>query len=147
MTGRDLKFQQRHSLQRRRISLAFVGSAKDGFGYGLHMCGTHRLGQRRNRCVQGIFHDAYGFRRKRYVREVFHFRLVSIEFLKATLPPDQVAEGELVHSRWEITGSRRAGLEGWRQMPGIGRKRLLTVRRSLPETGLRITLREAVSAP
>jgi hypothetical protein len=87
MTGRDLKFDQRHSLQHRWISLAFLGGAKDGLSYGLHMCGTDRVGQRRNRRVQGIFHDAYGLRWKRRVRKVFHLKSISVEFLKATSPP------------------------------------------------------------
>jgi hypothetical protein len=77
MTGRDQKFHERHSLQRCRISLAFVGRAKDGFGDGLHMCRTDRLGQRRNRGVQGIFHDAYRFRWKRCVRKVLHLKNLS----------------------------------------------------------------------
>jgi hypothetical protein len=86
MTRRDLKFHERHPLQQCWVSLAFLGSAKDGFSYGLHMCGTDRLRQRRNRRVQGIFHYAYGLRWKRCVRKVFHLEAISAEFLKATSP-------------------------------------------------------------
>jgi hypothetical protein len=86
MTGRYLKFHERHSLQYRWVSLAFLGGAKDGFGYGLHMCGADRVWQRRNRRVQGIFHHAYGLRWKRCVRKVFHLKSIPVEFLKATPP-------------------------------------------------------------
>jgi hypothetical protein len=72
MTGRDLKFHQRHPLQRRWVSLAFPGSAKDGFSDRLHMRRSDRVWQRRNRRAQDIFHDAYGLRWKRCVRKVFH---------------------------------------------------------------------------
>jgi hypothetical protein len=58
MTGRNLKFHKRYSLQRRRVSLAFLGSAKNCFCYGLYMSGTDRFGQRCKRRIQSIFHDS-----------------------------------------------------------------------------------------
>jgi hypothetical protein len=72
MTGRDLKFYERHPLQRCWVSLAFPGGAKDSFGQRIYMSGTDGVGQRRNRGLQRIFHNAYSFRRKRRVRKVFH---------------------------------------------------------------------------
>jgi len=100
MTGRDLKLHERHSLQRCWVSLAFLGSAKNGFSYRLHMCGTNRVGQRRNRSVQGIFHNAYRFRWKRCVRKVFHLRSISIEFLRATSPEAPLSNSSVRPSRF-----------------------------------------------
>jgi hypothetical protein len=41
---RDLNLQQRHSLQRSRISLALLGSAKNGFSEGFHVGGADCAG-------------------------------------------------------------------------------------------------------
>ena len=82
-TRRDLKLHQCHSLQRHRVSLAFLGGAKDGFSYGLHMCGTDRVRERCNRSVERNSHDANSFGRKRCVRKVLHLKSASIKFLKA----------------------------------------------------------------
>jgi hypothetical protein len=95
--GRDLKFQERHPLQRRRVSFAFVGRAKDTLRYGLHMGGTDRVWQRRDRRVQGIFHDADGLGWKRCVRKVFHLNSIAAESQRQWSPLSLLQFASAVH--------------------------------------------------
>ena len=108
MTGRDLKFHQRHPLQCCGISLAILGGTQDGFSQRLHVRGTDRLGQRGNRRVQRVFHHGYGFGWKRCVREIFHLGALSINAGMATLPHSTLSNRS-IRPRSSVRFTMRAG--------------------------------------